>query len=298
MTEKGKNKMLRGAVFTITGGILWGFSGTCGQYLMQHKGADAGWLTVVRMICAGVILLAVGFWRERDSMIGIWKNREDAFRLVLFAICGLMFCQFSYMKAIFYSNSGTATILQYLGPVLIMVISCVMAGKLPNKWEVLAIVLALTGTFLIATHGNIKNMALTPKGLAWGLTSAVSVSLYTMLPVRIMKKWGSIPGVGYGMVIGGIVLGLGTRFWNQTVPLDGSGLAALAAIILLGTAIAFTLYLTGVKEIGAVKGSMLASVEPVSSTVCMVVWLHSAFVAMDLAGFLCIFATIFLLAKE
>ena len=212
-------------------------------------------------------------------MIGIWKNREDAFRLVLFAICGLMFCQFSYMKAIFYSNSGTATILQYLGPVLIMVISCVMAGKLPNKWEVLAIVLALTGTFLIATHGNIKNMALTPKGLAWGLTSAVSVSLYTMLPVRIMKKWGSIPVVGYGMVIGGIVLGLGTRFWNQTVPLDGSGLAALAAIILLGTAIAFTLYLTGVKEIGAVKGSMLASVEPVSSTVC-------------------IFATIFLLAKE
>ena len=136
-------------------------------------------------------------------MIGIWKNREDAFRLVLFAICGLMFCQFSYMKAIFYSNSGTATILQYLGPVLIMVISCVMAGKLPNKWEVLAIVLALTGTFLIATHGNIKNMALTPKGLAWGLTSAVSVSLYTMLPVRIMKKWGSIPVVGYGMVIGG-----------------------------------------------------------------------------------------------
>ena len=42
MTEKGKNKMLRGAVFTITGGILWGFSGTCGQYLMQQKGADAG----------------------------------------------------------------------------------------------------------------------------------------------------------------------------------------------------------------------------------------------------------------
>ena len=100
------------------------------------------------------------------------------------------------------------------------------------------------------------------------------------------------------MLIGGIVLGLGTRFWNQTVPLDGSGLAALAAIILLGTAIAFTLYLTGVKEIGAVKGSMLASVEPVSSTVCMVVWLHSAFGAMDLAGFLCIFTTIFLLAKE
>ena len=171
------------------------------------------------------------------------------------------------MKAIFYSNSGTATILQYLGQVLIMIISCVIAGKLPNKREVLAIALALTGTFLIATHGNIKNMALTPKGLAWGLTSAVSVSLYTMLPVRIMKKWGSIPVVGYGMIIGGIVLGLGTRFWNQTVPLDGSGLAALAAIILLGTAIAFTLYLTGVKEIGAVKGSMLASVEPVSSTV-------------------------------
>ena len=76
MTEKGKNKMLRGAVFTITGGILWGFSGTCGQYLMQHKGADAGWLTVVRMICAGVILLAVGFWRrERQHDWNLEKQR-------------------------------------------------------------------------------------------------------------------------------------------------------------------------------------------------------------------------------
>ena len=209
-----------------------------------------------------------------------------------------MFCQFSYMKAIFYSNSGTATILQYLGPVLIMVISCVMAGKLPNKWEVLAIVLALTGTLLIATHGNIKNMALTPKGLAWGLTSA-SVSPVHHASGTDHEKMGKHSGGrlrhGYRR---NCLPGLGTRFWNQTGPLDGSGLAALAAIILLGTAIAFTLYLTGVKEIGAVKGSMLASVEPVSSTVCMVVWLHSAFVAMDLAGFLCIFATIFLLAKE
>ena len=32
------NKALRGALLTLLGGMLWGFSGTCGQDLLQTKG--------------------------------------------------------------------------------------------------------------------------------------------------------------------------------------------------------------------------------------------------------------------
>ncbi|MDO5424567.1 MAG: DMT family transporter [Eubacteriales bacterium] len=287
-----------GTLCTISGGILWGFSGTCGQYLFMNYGIDARLLTTIRMVGAGLILLLVGFLRERENMTGIWKTPKDARRLILFAVCGLMFCQFSYMQAISYSNSGTATTLQYLGPVLIMIITCFRAGKLPNKREVIAILLALLGTFLLATHGDVGNMVLTREGLMWGLLSAVAVSLYTMLPVELMRKWGSIPVVGYAMLIGGLVLGLGGRVWNFRLSLDLPGTAALAAIVLFGTVIAFTMYLYGVKEIGPVKGSMLSSTEPVSATFFMVVWLHSSFGLMDLAGFLCIMTTVFLLALE
>lgn len=298
MAEKMRQNTVKGILYTVFGGILWGFSGTCGQFLFMNYGVDASWLTTVRMIGAGIVLILVGFLKDRKAMAGIWKDRRDALRLILFSVAGLMFCQLAYMKAISYSNAGTATVLQYVGPVLIMVVSCVLSGKLPNRREVAAIFLAVLGTFLLATHGDIGSMVLTTKGLTWGLLAAVGVALYTMLPVGIIRKWGSIPVVGYAMLIGGAVLGIGGRVWRDAVPLDLPGMAAMAAIVIVGTVIAFTMYLQGVKEIGPVKGSMLASTEPVSATVFMVVWLHSSFGLMDFAGFVCIMTTVFLLAKE
>lgn len=53
-----RRKTLRGTICAILGGFCWGMSGTVGQFLFTQKGIDSGWLTVVRMLCAGVILLA------------------------------------------------------------------------------------------------------------------------------------------------------------------------------------------------------------------------------------------------
>lgn len=290
--------MAGGMLCVLIGGVFWGVSGTCGQFLFMYYGLDTGWLTAVRMLGAGLVLFCVGMVKEREGMLGLWRDRKDALTQVIFSVCGLLFCQYSYMQAISYSNSGTATILQYQAPMVIMVITCAAARRLPDKREVLCIILALLGTFLLATHGDITSMVLTPLGLLWGLLAAAGLTLYTMLPVKLIGKWGSIPVVAYGMLIGGAVLALLGREWTYAPQLDAAGWAALAEIVLLGTVAAFTLYLQGVREIGAVRGSMLASIEPVAATVCMVVWLGSAFGPIDAAGFACILATVFLLAKE
>ena len=291
-------KKQTGIIVTLIGGTMWGFSGTCGQYLFRSYGVDATWLTAVRMICAGIILCILGLIKDKGNMLDIWKSKWGRIQLLLFAIAGLMFCQLAYMKAIAYSNSGTATILQYLGPVFILIISCVTSRRMPKKNETIAIVMALCGTFILATHGNIRSMAITPAGLLWGLLAAVGLTLYTMLPKRIINQWGSVTVTGYGMLIGGIVLGLFKHVWSIRVVLDLKSGTALAAVVLLGTVLAFTMYLYGVKSIGAVKASMLACVEPVSATFFMVLWLHERFQWIDAVGSLCILTTVFLLSKK
>ena len=48
-TKKRKNsekQKIRGFLFALFGGILWGFSGTCGQYLFTFEDLDSEWLTV------------------------------------------------------------------------------------------------------------------------------------------------------------------------------------------------------------------------------------------------------------
>lgn len=292
------SKNTRGTIFTLAGGTLWGLSGVCGQYLFTNYHVDSSWLTAIRMLGAGIMLGILCLIRQRENYINIWKDPVDRRRLVIFAIFGLLFCQYAYLTAISWSNAATATVLQYLGPVLIMILVCLQGRKLPNKAEFGAIVLAVLGTFLLATHGNPATMVLSKGGLSWGLLSAVSLVCYTLLPVKIIPRWGSMVVTGYGMLIGGVVLAVVIRFFSIPVNLDLKGWLAVGGVVVLGTLVAYTIYLQGVSDVGAVKASLLSSVEPVSSTVISVVWLHTKFEVIDLVGFACILTTIFLLTKK
>lgn len=297
MTQS-KSTALRGALCTIIGGIFWGFSGTCGQYLFSTFPITSLQLTCVRLTAAGLILLAMSFFRHRNRIFAVWKDPKDAAFLVTFGIAGLMLCQYAYMTAVAFSNAATATVLQTLNLVLIMLASCITVRRRPNRVESVSLLLALLGTYLLATGGDPRHMVLSRQGLLWGLITAAAVTLYTMLSRGLLEKHDRALVTGWGMLIGGITLNLIARSWNDPLRLPLQGWLAMAVIILLGTVAAFTMFLQGIHDIGPVKSSMMASTEPVSATIFAALWLGTSFSATDLIGFLCITATIFLLAKS
>lgn len=292
------NRHVRGVVCTLLGGTFWGFSGACGQFLFSKNAVSSQGLTVMRMLGAGSALVLFSLLTKRDALKRMFTTKTDARRLLIFALFGLMFSQFAYLTAISHSNAGTATVLQYLGPVFILVLVCIKGRRLPNAPEAIAITLAVLGTFLLATHGSIDNMVLSPSGLCWGLLAAVSLACYTLLPGDLIPKYGAIPVTGCAMLIGGCVLSLLVRVWNIPFNLHGADWLAAGGVVIVGTLLAYTLYLQGVSDIGAVKASLLSSVEPVSATLFSVLWLGTPFALMDLAGFVCIMATVFLLSNK
>jgi len=158
--------------------------------------------------------------------------------------------------------------------------------------------LAVLGTFLLATHGDPGSMVLSPEALAWGLLSAVSLVVYTVQPVRLLETYGSPIVTGWGMFIGGVALMALFRPWQMDVTVDLAAVGVLGVIVLLGTVTAFTVYLEGVRLVGPKKGSLYASVEPVSATVWSVLLMGVSFSWVDLLGFACILSTIFLLALD
>ena len=205
-------------------------------------------------------------------------------------------CQYSYFQTIEWSNAGTATVIQYLGPALIVVWVCLRMKRLPEKKEVLGVILAVTGIFLIATHGNPTSLALSQKALIMGLISAVSVVIYTVKPARLQAQFDTPLVLAWGMLIGGVVLMAVFRPWDYQVIFDRETFMALAFIILFGTMAGFSMYLTGVKMIGSVKASLFSCVEPVASMVLTAVWMKVSFTTPDLIGTLFVIATIIILA--
>lgn len=279
----------------LSGGIFWGFSGCCGQYLFEQKGLEAPWLVALRLFFAGILLIGAGFAVNGRKNLEIFKKRQDAVHLLAFALCGITFCQFTYFMAIQASNAGTATVLQYLSPILILMVVCLRGRRLPRGLEILAIGLSLLGTFVIGTHGDIHTFHITGEALFWGLLAAVSAMIYTMIPGGLIIKYDIYQVLGYGMFFGGIAMSLAVRPWTYEIAWDGGTLGALTGVIVVGTALAFGLYLQGVAIVGPLKGSVLGSVEPVSAVIISVIWLGTSFTAADFLGFVMILAAVMVL---
>ena len=291
-----RKTFMLGAFLALLPGVLWGLSGELGLYLFQQRGISAEWLETTRLLISGSLMLIISFAGSREKTLAIFKDKTDTRRLVIFAIFGLMAVQLTYFVAIAKSNAPTATILQYVFPVMIVLYTALRSHKLPNAKEVVAVVLAMVGIFLLVTHGNPGTLNITVEALIWGLTSAVAMAFYTMYPGNLQKRWGSPVVVGWGMLFGGIALNFYHPFWAFTGDIDLMGLLMIAFIILFATFGAFYIYLVSVTMIGATYASLFACIEPLASAFFSVVGLNLVFNSMDWIGAALIMITMFLLS--
>lgn len=295
-----RRRFWRGVVAALVGGAMWGFSGTCAQYLYQHYEIDPLFITWVRMLGSGILFLILLAFTQRGKLRAIAGDRRELGRLALFGIAGLFLCQFTYTTSVNATNAGTATVLQSLNTVFILAATCLIMRRAPRAMELGGLALALVATWLIATKGNLTALMIPPAGLAWGLINAASCTFYIMYPKHLFARWGSLPVTGIGMLIGGIaavaIWGLG-GLWGAApvVPQLGlDGVLVLAAIVVVGTLAAFGLYLHGVSIVGSVKGGLLGTTEPASAMVFAALWLGTMFTWADWIGLVLMMAMIFL----
>ena len=213
-----KGNTAKGFLLAALGGISWGLSGVCSQYLFTQYALSADWLTAVRMALSGVALLLIAFSRERTKMFRIWGVGRDVRWLLAFGLAGLL--------------------------------------------------------------------------------AAAGVVSYTLLSRPIIASWGNLTITGWGMLIGGLVLFLFTKAWNVPAALDLTAWIVIAAIVLIGTAVGFSVFLESVQYIGPVKSTLIGCLEPVSSMVFSVAALKTQISWAEWIGFALILCTVFLSVSE
>ncbi len=291
------NARLKGFLLIIIGTVLWGANGVVIQYLLQAKMFDASWITGIRLIGGGSILLLMDKIIYHGRTLSIW-NRSSRKDIIIFSLFGMLGTQYTYTATILYSNAATATILQYLMPIIILLYMLLSERRRPMIKESLCVLMAVVGTFLLVTKGSFGTLAVSKEALFWGLICAFAGAFYTLQPRKMLKRYNSSLVVGWGMLGGGIVLSFFQSPFDFKGIFDIGAAIAILFVVVCGTVISFWAYIESTKYLYPTEVGTMASLEPFSSVVLSVAFMNVAFGLPEIAGSILIVGTVFILAHR
>lgn len=294
----GQSTMKKGIFFTLLGATCWGLSGVLGEYLLNISKIDPVWIITNRLFFSGIVMVAMLFLKDKNNLVRVFSDKKDILKLLNFSFFGLLICQGTFFLTIKYTNAGMATVIQYIGPVIIMLYYCVTGRRWPLPREVIAIVVSLFGTVLIATHFDFSKLNISTLGLFWGLLSAFGLASYNIFSISLTAKYGVMPIMAWGLLFSGIIVYFLTGSYYIPDNFKLIDLICMSGVILVGTILSFSTYLEGVRLIGAVMGSIIGCFEPIAAIMFSFLLLGTTFGTIDLIGAGFILSAVIVLSKR
>lgn len=289
-----------GIILAILGASFWGLGGTVSDYLFKHQNIDINWYVTARLLISGLLLLTIfKILNPRQSIFIVFRNVTNTIQLLIFSTLGMLLVQYAYMASINYGNAAIATLLQYIAPVYIILWFIIRKKETFKLFDVIAILLTLTGTFLLLANGSLDSLMVSSSSMIWGIISGLSLAFYTIYASNLLSKFPSILVVGWAMLISGILMNFKAPIWQFTMSqIDISVILYLAFGIILGTAMAFFFFIKSLNYLSAKETTLFGTIEPVMAIVASALWLKVVFLPFQLLGIVLIIILILALSLK
>ncbi|MGD9991620.1 EamA family transporter [Pseudonocardia sp.] len=274
----GRSRTTTGLALGVVSAASFGVAGPVAKALID-AGWSAGGAVLVRIGGAAVVLLVVLAVARPGVLAAL---RADGPALLLYGALAVAGVQVGYFSAMQYVPVAVALLLEYLGPVLVIVWVWLVRRRPPSRMTVVGAALAVAGLLMVLQVWSAG--ALDWRGVAWGLFGAVCWASYFLVVDRAGARTPPLVLVGVGMVIGTLVVALcglvGLLPVVVAVPPDAPVVLAgadvgwvlpAAVLALVCALLAYGAGVGAVSRIGATRGSLVALLEVVASA--LMTWL-------------------------
>ena len=240
-----------------TASSLWAISGISGEILFNKYKFNVNWLVSTRTLISGILLLVIAAFIQKENIFEPFKNKKDTIKLIVFGATGMYLLQYSYFKAIELSNVSFATIMQYTAPFFIFLYESIKYKRKPKFSTIILLILTALGVFLLATKGDVTKLAVSVGALIAGLGSAIMISFYSIQPKSLLQKYNNLTIVGWAMLVGATISNFRYSMWQFDNSLNMEVVLNIGIVVILGTALAFLLYMSSFKYISASLAGLL-----------------------------------------
>ena len=295
MKEKMK---LRGMLLASLASSLWAISGISGEILFKKYNFSSDWLVSTRTLISGILLFVIVIFIEKKSVLKPLKNKKDFIGIILFGTAGMYLVQYTYFKTIELSNVSFSTILQFTAPFFIFIYESIKNKKIPAFSTLILLFMTILGVVFIATKGKISSLSVSPEALLFGLISAIMIAFYSIYPKKLLKKYGSIMVVGWGMIVGSVISNIVHPIWKIQGNVNTESIIQVTVVVILGTSVAYLIYIASLNYISSSLAGILTAFEPVLAAILSVIIFRLKFSFVELIGFILVFVSIFILEKR
>lgn len=292
------NHVTKGIMLALIASAMWGISGTVLQFISQNQNIPAAWFLSARTLGAGVVLLLIGSVMTRGRIWGVFKSWRLAGWLIAYAVFGLGANLLTFYMSVQTGNAASATILQYLSPLFIVIGGLVFKRQIPLRSDLIAFVVSALGVFLAITKGNVSELAIPMNALLWGVGSGITAAFYVVLPRPVVEAGESpILILGWGTLIAGVLFNLDQPIWVNPPHITSTLIMSMATVIIVGTILPFCLLLFSANYAPSDVISIVDAAQPVMTFILSVLFLHLSISMVEVAGSVLVVVAIYLLQR-
>lgn len=285
--------MVLGYLLVIISAIGFGFMPIFALYAYEG-GIGVPTLLFLRFLLTAIIMFAFIFIRYRG-----WKvTKKQLF--ALFLLGGVLYTMQSsfFFSALHYIPPSLNTLLLYLFPIFVAILSFFINKERLSPRIVIAILISLVGIVFVlgSPSGDIQLF-----GVLLAVGAAITYSFYILLGDRVTANLSPFVTTGFVALFATfsfLIFGVATQ--SLDFSFAPSTWIFVLCVVVFSTIVSIFTFFTGMKLIGPTKASVLSMIEPVVTAVFSALLLSEQITLIQMVGgsVVLIGATLVFLAKE
>jgi drug/metabolite transporter (DMT)-like permease len=252
-----------GYALAASAATMWALNGSLSRLLLDD-GVSALRLAELRGVLS-FVMLAAALAIARPRLLRI--RRQDIPRLAFLGIVGLAGVHATYFFAISRLDVGVALVIQYLGPLILLLwLRLVHRRQLQRSlWG--AAVLSVIGCFLVVQAWNPG--AIDGLGLLAAFGAAVTFAIYLYSSEQAGHRYEPVTTLVWGF-------GFASLFWLVVQPpwsfpfaefTSAENIALGLGVVVIGTLLPFVCIVAALRHVPASRAAVVATLEPVLAAI-------------------------------
>lgn len=245
--------------------------------LVHHISLASSQIILMRTLIGGLLLTLIVLLRGGFDRAGI---RADILPLLVGgSVLGLNWV--ALFEAYRQLNVSLATLIYYVGPILVLLFSPVLFREKLNSRKITSVVFVAVG--LVCISGSIALRGMSMRGLLTAVVSALFYAAVIIFNKRITNT-GGLQTAALELDIAFVIVLI---YMMLTVGLPHpavSDIPWIAVIGLVNTGLAYLLYFSGLQKLPAQSAALISYVDPVSALVFSALFLHETMTPVQILG--------------